>query len=203
MLDIPLIPSGRSALLSLDCQREVALPGGVLAPPDTAAQARFGVAIERGARALGVARGLGIPVIHLKVAFAPGYHGLNRTTPMGQKIVQREALLEGSRGAEIILDLAPTDDEVVLTKHMVSGFSGTDLDQVLRGLDAGTLILMGLVTHLAVEGTARDAADRGYRVVVLGDACASGDDRRHRTSLELLGRLGDVIQVASLSATVG
>lgn len=203
MLDIPLIPAGRSALVSLDYQRDVALPGGAMAPTDTDAHARFGLAIERGARALGVARGLGIPVIHVRIAFPPGYHGINRHTPMGRFMLEHEALLEGSRGAEIIPDLAPSGDELVLTKHMVSAFAGTNLDQVLRGLDAATLIVMGLVTHFAVEGTARDAADRGYRVVVLGDACASGDDRRHRASLELMGRLGDVIQVASLSATVG
>lgn len=203
MLDIPLIPAGRSVLLSLDFQRDVALPGGAMAPTDTDAHARFGVAIERGSRALGVARSLDIPVIHVRVAFAPGYHGLNRHTSLGRYMFEHDALLDGTRGAEIISDLAPAGDELVLTKHMVSAFAGTDLDQVLRGHDATTVILMGFVTHFVVEGTARDAADRGYRVVVLGDCCASGEDRRHKASLELLSRLGDVIQVASLSATVG
>jgi nicotinamidase-related amidase len=203
MLDIPLIPAGRSVLLSVDYQRDIALPGGAMAPVDTDAQARFGVAIERGSRALGVARALAIPVIHVRIAFAPGYHAVNRHTALGRHMVEHEALQEGSRGAEIISDLAPSGDELVLTKHMVSAFAGTDLDQVLRACDATTVILMGLVTHFAVEGTARDAADRGYRVVILGDCCASGEDRQHRASLDLLSRLGDVIQVASLSATVG
>jgi len=61
----------------------------------------------------------------------------------------------------------------------VSGFSGTELDRLLRIHDISTLMIAGIVTNFAAEGTARGASDRGYRVVVLADCCESVTDEWH------------------------
>ena len=55
------------------------------------------------------------------------------------------------------------------------------------------MILAGLVTHYAVDSTAREAHDRGFRVIVLKDGCASATPARHEASLANLGFLGEVL----------
>jgi nicotinamidase-related amidase len=58
-------------------------------------------------------------------------------------------------------------------KRGVSALAGTELDRLFRLRDINTLVLTGVATQFAVEGTAREAVDRGYRVLVLEDCCAS------------------------------
>lgn len=201
MIDPPLRKE-RTALLSVDFQNDIAKAGGLLAPSDPDALERYAVAIERAERALSTARSLDLLVAHVRVAFAPGHPGANRHTGPGRFIADQNALLEESDGADFVSKLAPTDGELVVTKRMVSAFEGTDLEQQLRARDIDTVVVMGLVTHFAVEGTVRSAADRGYRVVTLGDCCASGSDERHRAALDLLGFLGPVIQSSQLASSV-
>jgi len=65
----------------------------------------------------------------------------------------------------------------------VSGFVGTDLDRLLRLHGVSTVVIAGIITNFAAEGTARDGSDRGYRVVVLGDGCESITDGMHGFAL--------------------
>ncbi len=85
----------------------------------------------------------------------------------------------------------------------MSAFAGTDLDAILRAASIETIVLAGIVTHFAVEGTAREAVDRGYRVVVLSDACASSGQQRHEASLDILGRIGELASTAELLDVIG
>ena len=64
----------------------------------------------------------------------------------------------GSPTSEIVPALTPQSDELVLTKHMAGAFSKTELDLTLRAREIGTVIVAGIMTHLAVDTTARDAA---------------------------------------------
>ncbi|MEB3261825.1 MAG: isochorismatase family cysteine hydrolase [Cyanobacteriota bacterium] len=77
----------------------------------------------------------------------------------------------GSRGAEVIPELMPLADEVLLPKSSSSPFSSTTLDYLLRNLGIRTLVVLGLLTDQCIDHTVKDAADRGYRVVCLVDAC--------------------------------
>jgi nicotinamidase-related amidase len=78
-----------------------------------------------------------------------------------------------SPNVEIVPALAPSPGELVLTKSMAGAFSRTDLDRTLRDRGVDTLVVGGIMTHLAVDTTARDAMVLGFRVVVAGDACAT------------------------------
>ena len=62
------------------------------------------------------------------------------------------------------------------------------LDRLFRLRDVNTLVLAGVATQFAVEGTAREAVDRGYRVVVLEDCCASRVREVHRFSIDMILR---------------
>jgi isochorismate hydrolase len=82
----------------------------------------------------------------------------------------------------------PAPAELVLYKRGVGALAGTELDRLLRLRDVNTLVLAGVATHFAVEGTAREAVDRGYRVVVLVLCCASRVSAVHRHSIEVILR---------------
>jgi nicotinamidase-related amidase len=72
-------------------------------------------------------------------------------------------------------DIAPAPHHFVVRKTAASGFVGTDLHERLQALGIKTLIICGLMTHMCVSTTTRDARPRGYQVIVAGDACATRD----------------------------
>jgi nicotinamidase-related amidase len=84
--------------------------------------------------------------------------------------------------------VAPIPGELVIYKRGVSALAGTELDRLLRLQDVNTLVLTGVATQFAVEGTAREAVDRGYRVLVLEDCCASRVPEVHRFSIDVILR---------------
>jgi nicotinamidase-related amidase len=89
----------------------------------------------------------------------------------------------GSRAAEVIAELAPMADELVLPKSSSSPFSSTVLDYLLRNLGVRTLVVIGLLTDQCIDHTVKDAADRGYRVVCVHDACQAVTPERHAAAL--------------------
>jgi nicotinamidase-related amidase len=85
-------------------------------------------------------------------------------------------------GAAIHPSLAPQPDDIIVTKHRVGAFTGTDLDMILRAQDIDTLILFGIYTSGVVLSTLRHlrlAADADYRIIVLKDCCADPDAEVH------------------------
>ena len=79
----------------------------------------------------------------------------------------------GTRTADILDEIAPQGDEVIISKTCSGVFNCTNIDYVLRNLGVSTLVLGGMVTGSCVDLAARDAADRGFFVVVAEDATAS------------------------------
>ena len=191
-----------TALVLNDLQRAIIL-GSPLAPSEPEALARFSAAVERCAETLKAARGLGMPVVHVRVAFSSGHPEVNPSSPMMRFIRDKGLLLEGAPGTAFDPRVQPEPGEVVITKHGVSAFAGTALDQILRARQVDTVVLGGLVTHYAVDSTARDAHDRGYRVVVLKDACASATPARHDASLANLAFLGEVLATEDFAGRIG
>lgn len=91
-----------------------------------------------------------------------------------------------------------------MRKRAVSGLAGTDLDRLLRLHDVSTVVIAGIITNFAAEGTARDAPDRGYRVVVLGNCCESVTDEMHVFALtQILPIVGDVVGAEEFARAVG
>lgn len=85
--------------------------------------------------------------------------------------------------AAVVDEAKPLPNELVLDKVTFSGFTSTDLEDLLIELKAGELVFCGLATSQCVDTTARDAADRGYSVVHVEDAQADYSDMSHRASL--------------------
>jgi nicotinamidase-related amidase len=177
----------RVALLVLDFQNYGIHPDGYWAKhgePDWPAIAR--PAVERTARVLEAARRSRLLVIHVGVAWREGRPEMNLTAPIFTLSPDRS--VEGTWASEFYEPVRPAAGEIVVYKRSVSALAGTELDRLLRVRDVNTLVLAGVATHFAVEGTAREAVDRGYRVVVLEDCCASRVPEVHRHSIDVILR---------------
>lgn len=85
----------------------------------------------------------------------------------------------GLEEARVLDELAPQGGELVINKVSRGAFNSTGIDALLRNMDVTGLVITGVVTNVCVETTARDAADRGYKVVLVDDACASYNQAAH------------------------
>ncbi|MHA1379244.1 MAG: cysteine hydrolase family protein [Candidatus Helarchaeota archaeon] len=92
--------------------------------------------------------------------------------------------VKGTKGAEIIDELKPEDDEIIIPKRRYSGFYGTDLDLWLRELGIDTIILTGILTNICVMYTSADAAQRGYHVIVIKDGVAALSSEDNKWALK-------------------
>ncbi len=92
----------------------------------------------------------------------------------------------GSRSWELITELAPEDEGMIIDKNRYNAFTGTDLDDRLRSAGVQDLIVTGVLTNCCCETTARDAFVRDYRVFFVADATATVSEELHLASLKNL-----------------
>src|ERR1700689_3901475 len=134
---------------------------------------RAGV-VPNTARLLGVARGLGIPVVHCTAEFRADRAGLAVNSQLLAAMLRNpDHLLTGTPAAELIPDLGPEATDLVSPRyHGISPFTATSLDIWLRNLGVGTVVATGVSVNLGVLGMAIEAVNLGYQVVVPRDAVA-------------------------------
>lgn len=160
--------------------------------------------LPHAASVLNRARTAGFTIIHIRVGFRPQLPEVSarnslfnalRTSP------QHQQLFEGANG-EIHPLLGPQGDDIVVTKHRVSAFAGTDLRMILRAKGIETLVLFGVATSGVVLSTLLDASDEDYRLVVIKDCCADSDPEVHATLIErLFPRRSTVISASEFENT--
>jgi nicotinamidase-related amidase len=97
----------------------------------------------------------------------------------------RRAVDEG-RGSELVAAVAPQEGDRFVVKPRYSAFDHTPLDIVLRELEIERILLAGTATEGCVVQTAIDAREKGFKVTVLTDACATNDPRLEQIALEYL-----------------
>jgi nicotinamidase-related amidase len=142
--------------------------------------------VDAAGRAAAGARAAGVPVMFVRVAFRPGYPEVAPSNATFSALTSQagDAYTLDHPATQVHAALAPRDGEPVIVKRRVSAFSGSDLDVLLRGAQAGTLVLAGIATSGVVLSTVRQAADLDYRLTVLADACADRDPEVHRVLTE-------------------
>ena len=193
----------RTALVLLDYQNYNVHPEGYWAKAAPGSAERAAPAVARTVEVLAAARRARIKVIHVQNAWREGHPDVNPHTPWQADAKAAGRSTEGSWGIEIIDQLTPDANELVVRKRGVSGFAGTELDRLLRIQDLSTLVIAGIITNFAAEGTARDASDRGYRAIVLTDCCESVNDEMHEFSItQILPFVGEVATAAHFIETV-
>lgn len=164
----------KHAVVVVDLQNEY-LPSGKLSLVGIES------AVQQAARVIADARAKQVPVIHVR------HEARDAAAPIFQP---------GSVNVEIIVQVAPQAGELVITKNYPNSFRDTSLKQALeaQGIEAVTVI--GAMSHMCIDATARAAADFGYPVTVVHDACATRD-------LEFLGQVVPAAQVhAALMAAL-
>ena len=95
----------------------------------------------------------------------------------------------GSREHEILDELKPLPGEHVLRKTTIGAFASTNIDSLLRALGCEQLYMAGVSTNMCVETTAREAADRGYLVTLVEDACGTTHEDLHHVTMRNFQRL--------------
>ncbi|MCT0225003.1 cysteine hydrolase family protein [Synechococcus sp. CS-1328] len=199
----PLTPdrahtTGQRALLLVDLQNGTC--GPELAARRPAFLERFQAStLPCVERALALAREHQIEVIHTVIA------NLTRDGRDRSLDYQRCGMgfAPGSREAQVIAPLTPGPDEIVLPKSSSSPFSSTVLDYLLRNLGVRELIVAGLLTDQCIDHTVKDAADRGYQVICLTDACQAETPERHGAALACFQGYGRQCSVAEWAVSLG
>jgi nicotinamidase-related amidase len=139
------------ALVIIDIQNDY-FPGGRMELEGADAAA------TNAAKALARFRKEGAPVIHVRhLSVRPG----------------STFFIPGTAGADIHAAVKPQGGEKVIEKNFPNSFRGTELERVLKDAGVKELVVAGMMTHMCVDASVRQAADLGYKLTLLGDACAT------------------------------
>ncbi len=179
----------RTALLAMDCQTGIV---SIYARP----QQEF---LERAASVLRAARTAKMTVIHVQVGFRPNLPEVSSRNKLFAGIKaspEHQKLFEGAAGA-IHPSLEVDSSDIIVTKHRVDAFFGTDLAMILQARDVHTLVLFGIATSGVVLSTLLQASDADYQIVVIADCCADLDIQLHEVLLErLFPRRAEVVSAS-------
>lgn len=197
----------RTALIIVDMQNDFGAKGGVFD--------RIGIDISAIQRAVAPiakvgtsSRSAGIPIVYLKMGFRPdlsdagpqdGPNRIKHREHIGETILapdgsESRILIRDTWNTNIVSELKPEPNDIVVYKHRFSGFYQTDLDAKLHQLKAKYLVFTGCTTSVCVESTIRDAMFRDYSCLLLADCAAEpiGSDQprsNHEASLLVIQRL--------------
>jgi nicotinamidase-related amidase len=182
------------ALIALHYQNDICHPDGKIPfAIDRAALApsRF---LEASRETLERARQLGFVIAHVHIAFSPDYADLPRNCRLFRKVEELGAVKLGSWGAEPYEGFEPHLGETCLIHKGNSAFFATGLQAILQEKAVTDLAVCGLATQFSVEHTVRDAVDRGFRVTVLRDCCASANAAAEGAAFEVMSMLANLAE---------
>jgi nicotinamidase-related amidase len=138
--------------------------------------------ISRAERLVEAARASGVPIVFFQEAHRPG--GVD----FGRELDGDEGIhcVEGDLGTELWPTLTPRDGEYDIAKRRYSCFFGTDLEILLKGLRASTLILVGGLTDVCIHYTFADGHQHDYHMRVVSDCVIGSSEARHTASLSAM-----------------
>lgn len=199
-----------SALIVIDMQRDFLDPGGYAAKAGLDVSALRSV-IPSVLLLLDRARRLDMLVIHTREGHRPdlsdcptaklersrsGRAEIGSTGPLGRLLVR------GEYGHDIIDELRPLLYEQIVDKPGYGAFHQTDLELLLKKHGIHTLLICGVTTEVCVHSTLREATDRGYRTVLVSDACGSAHPDLHEAALRMVEVEGGIFGRVADTRTV-
>ena len=179
----------KTALLSIDMQNSEWSPGRIAkARVPGAKEAPYLEIMERietqlipnQQRLQAAARKAGIEVIYTTIE---SYTLDGRDRSLDHKISDLFCA-KGSWESKVIAEVGPQPNDIVIPKTASGIFNSTNIEYVLRNLGIEYLVIYGICTDQCVECAVRDAADRGFMVTQIEDACAANEQRRHDVSID-------------------
>lgn len=120
----------------------------------------IGKAAANAARLMGAARSHGDMVVHIR------HEAPTAEIPF---------FVPGSHGVDINPLVEPIEGEPVIVKHYPNAFRETNLKQILDAIGVEEIVIVGAMSHMCIDATSRAAADLGYNIVIVHDACATCD----------------------------
>jgi len=197
------------ALLIIDMQRDFVEPGGFgeslgndVSPLQDSIPAISAI--------LSHFRSLNLPVIHTRECHAPDLSDcppakrlrgapslrIGDVGPMGR------ILINGEPGADIIPELYPTENELVIDKPGKGAFYKTKLQTALESQNIKQLIVTGVTTEVCVQSTMREANDRGYDCLLATDGTASYFPHFKSSTIEMIKAQGAIVGWTASSSEI-
>ena len=182
-----------SALLVLHFQNGVAHPDGVwgkyLFP-----QVEKNGSVGNAKRALDAARQRGMPIIYVNIAWRPGFPELpDNTCGLLKEAKDNNECLVGSWGADVIDELKPEGNEIIVINFGSDSFEGTDLDLILRNRGVKNLYVVGQCIEHVVATTVKRAVNMGYSAAILKDCTSGFTDQNYDAMVEIMPLYADLI----------
>lgn len=163
----------REALLIIDMLNDFVLEGAPLEVPETR---QIIPAIKRELKS---SRARGVPVIYICDAHEKEDREFSRFGWPAHAVY-------GTEGAQVVDELKPEENEIIIKKTTYSGFYDTELDKTLKKLQVESIRLTGCVTHICILFTASDAVLRDYTVTVVENGVAGLAKEDHDAALRIM-----------------
>jgi nicotinamidase-related amidase len=202
-MSVERLDAGRTALLLFDL-----LEGHVNKDADS--RARFDPVIANAALLLAKARETGAMVIYARADHRADRSTSaltlrdtdNRLQPLQPGDRDGPLLTGGTQETEVVKEVAPRPEDLIVPKHRWSAFHGTYLDLALRTQGIDTLVLVGGSTDVGIASTAFAARDYDYNLVIASDACTSPEQDNHdqlmRRVFPRMARVRTTAQIAAM-----
>ncbi len=193
------IDLGKTAVVLIDMQRDFLEPGGFGAALGNDVS-QLAACVEPCQRLLAAARQAGLLVIHTREGHLPDLSDappakVERGAPslrIGDPGPMGRILIRGEAGHDIIPDLYPAADEIVIDKPGKGAFYNTPLSGILKDKGIANLLVGGVTTEVCVNTTIREANDRGYRCIAVSDCCGSYFPDFHDMGLAMIKAQGGI-----------
>ncbi|HHU87287.1 MAG: cysteine hydrolase family protein [Pelotomaculaceae bacterium] len=174
---------GKTALLIIDMQNDFCLPG---APFEVKGALSVAAQIKK---ALDAGRSFGLPIVHVIRHYRAD--GTDVEITRLQAFMEKGgALIEGTKGAEIIDGLKPVKGEYIVVKKRWSAFFQTELDILLRRLKVNRIVVTGVQTPNCIRATVWDANSLDYEVILLTDGTGAMSPEVHQANLFDMQNIG-------------
>jgi ureidoacrylate peracid hydrolase len=176
----------KAVLLVIDMQNDFVNEGAIMEVP----MAREYVPNMK--RLVESCRKNGVPVIYTKHVLYDHFEASPLEVAYNP-LLNTGGMRENTRGVEIIEALSPLPGEIVISKHRYDAFYNTQLETVIRNIRGmhmvDTVIIIGTVTNVCCESTARSAFMRDFKVVFISDANGGLDKESHEATLSTIAKV--------------
>lgn len=204
-----LIPANRPALVIVDMQNDFVRAGAPMEVPGAR------TILPELSRLLEAFRAAGLPVFYTRYVAAPDYRHLQERLSW-LKLIEPpvSACVPGHRRhycdltgdrdvADVVDELAPAPQDLIVDKFCFSAFHNTPLHEMLRSADVDALFITGTLTEMCVEDTARHAVHHAYPTAIISDCVASNSIAAQATALKAFSEnYGWVMDSTAASAAV-
>jgi nicotinamidase-related amidase len=167
---------------------------------------KFPTLIPNIRRLLDAARRSKVPVVYTKETHRPGRVDMGSENYPGTGLMYfsqiqtengscRVHCVEGTRGVEIVDELAPQVGDYVVSKRRYNAFLGTDLKLLLDDLKIDTILISGILSEVCVLYTAGEAHQLDYYVRLVEDCTAGVSQESTKAAVDIIRGLTTGVQI--------